>query len=127
MTGSFITRSAAVTATVLLTASAAHAGSATVTLGGQQYGFSDVTCDSGEGWFKLQGKGSGGAGPMELAAVGGEVNSVGFRAGDTLAQVVDQTGSFNGSAFSFEGEAQVYTLNSINRQTMRVTISCTNG
>ena len=106
----------------------AHAaGSATVTLGGQQYSISDVTCASGAGWFKLQGKGSSGAGLMELAAVSGEVNSVGFRVGDTMAQVADQTGTLSNGTFNFEGDAQVFTLNSINRQVLRVTINCANG
>jgi len=61
---------------------------------------------------------------LQLAAFKGEVQTVGFRAGDMMAQVVDQTGTFDGNRFKFQGEAQVYTLDSINRSQLNVTVDC---
>ncbi len=103
---------------------AAIAGSAKVTLGSESYSLNEVTCEGGPDSFSVQASVNQGAELLQLGAFKGEVQTVGFRVGDTLAQVADRTGSFDGSTFKFEGEAQVYTLNSINRRILNITVTC---
>ena len=105
-------------------AGSAWAGSATVTLGSEKFSLNQVECEGGPDSFSVQASVNQGAELLQLGAFKGEVQSVGFRAGDTMAQVADNTGTFDGSTFKFEGEAQVYTLDSINRRTLSVTVTC---
>jgi len=100
------------------------AATATVTLGGERYTIDSVTCSGGPGSFAVQAQATTGQQLLQLGAFNGEVKSVGFRVGDTMAQVADQTGTFDGKTFRFEGEAQVYTANSLNRKTLSVVASC---
>lgn len=111
-------------ATVLSTAALAADGTATVTLGSETYTLKVIACSGGPGAFSLQAKADSDTTVIQLGAFDGEVKSVGFRVGDTMAQVSDQTGTFDGTTFEFEGEAQVFKANSINRQILRVTASC---
>lgn len=117
-------KASALACLTVLVATTAQAGSAKVTLGSQQYALNDVTCEGGPESFSVKASVNAGAELLQLGAFKGEVNSVGFRAGDTMAQVSDQTGTFDGSTFRFQGEAQVYTMNSINRQTLDVSVTC---
>jgi len=102
----------------------ALAGSAKVTLGSESYSLNEVKCEGGPASFGVQASVTQGGELLQLAAFKGEVETVGFRVGDKLAQVADRTGTFDGSTFRFEGEAQVYTLDSINRSTLNVTVTC---
>ncbi len=106
-------------------AGAAHANaSATVKLGSDTFEIDSVTCSGGPGAFSIQAQATTGAQLLQLGAFDGEVKSVGFRVGDTMAQVSEQTGTFDGKTFRFEGEAAVYTANSFNRKIMSVTVNC---
>lgn len=117
--------SAAALFVVMGFASAAQAaGSATVTLGSEKFELNSVVCSGGPGAFSVQGKLTSGAQLMQLGAFKGEVSTVGFRVGDTMAQVADQTGTFDGKTFRFEGEAQVFTTNAINRQRLSILANC---
>ena len=110
-------------ASVLFGATQASA-TATVTLGSESYTIDTVTCSGGPGSFSVQAQATTGAQLLQLGAFSGEVKSVGFRVGDTMAQVADETGTFDGKTFTFTGEAQVYTTNSLNRKTLKVTATC---
>lgn len=105
-------------------ASSATAGSATVSLGSEEFTLNEVTCEGGPESFRVQASVNSGPKLLQLGAFKGEVQSVGFRAGDMMAQVADQTGAFDGSTFRFEGEAQVYTLNAINRKKLSIVATC---
>lgn len=100
------------------------AATATVTLGGENYTMDTVTCSGGPGSFSVQAQATTGAQLLQLGAFDGDVKSVGFRVGDTMAQVADETGTFDGKTFTFVGEAQVYTANSFNRKTLKVSATC---
>jgi len=104
--------------------STAYAGTAKVTLGSESFSLNDVKCEGGPESFSVQASVDHGSELLQLAAFKGEVQTVGFRAGDMMAQVVDQTGTFDGNRFKFQGEAQVYTLDSINRSQLNVTVDC---
>lgn len=124
-------RNPAILSTTLLAAvlfgATQAAASATVTLGGERYTIDSVTCNGGPGAFSVQAQATTGQQLLQLGAFDGEVKSVGFRVGDTMAQVSDKTGTFDGTTFRFEGEAQVYTANSFNRKKMTVTATCNGG
>lgn len=124
MTRLNLATAAAFAGAVMMIASTAQAGTATVTLGSQSYSLNDVTCEGGPDSFRVQASVNKGAELLQLGAFKGEVSSVGFRVGDTMAQVADQTGTYDGSTFRFQGEAQVYTLNSINRQKLNISVTC---
>lgn len=110
---------------VTLLGGASHASAtATVTLGDETYKMDSVTCSGGPGSFSVQAQASGGTRLLQLGAFDGDVKSVGFRVDDTLAQVADQTGTFDGKTFKFTGEAQVFTENSLNRRTLSVSATC---
>jgi len=110
--------------TVFLAGASHAAASATVTLGSESYTLDEVTCSGGPGSFSVQAKATTGGSLLQLGAFDGEVKSVGFRVNDTLAQVADQTGTFDGKTFKFNGEAQVFTTNSLNRRKLSVTATC---
>lgn len=103
---------------------AALAGTAKVTLGSESYSLNDVQCEGGPESFRVQASVDHGSELLQLGAFKGEAETVGFRVGDTMAQVVDKTGTFDGSTFKFQGEAQVYTLDSINRRILDITVTC---
>ena len=103
---------------------AAWAGTATITLGSERYSLNEVKCEGGPDSFSVQASVSQGAELLQLGAYKGEVQTVGFRVGDTMAQVADRTGTFDGATFKFEGEAQVYTLDSINRRILNIDVTC---
>jgi len=107
-----------------LTSGAALAGSAQVKLGSETFSLNEVTCEGSPESFSVQASVNQGAQLLQLGAFKGEVQTVGFRAGDMLAQVADSTGTYDGSTFKFQGEAQVYTLDSINRRFLDITVSC---
>lgn len=102
----------------------AWAGTATITLGSEKYSLNDVKCEGGPDSFSVKASVNQGAELLQLGAYKGEVQTVGFRAGDTMAQVADRTGTFDGATFKFEGEAQVYTLDSINRRILNINVTC---
>ena len=110
--------------TAMLAGASHAAASATVKLGSETYKIDSVTCSGGPSGFSVQAKATTGTQLLQLGAFNGEVKSVGFRVGDTMAQVADQTGTFDGKTFRFEGEAQVYTTNSFNRKILSVTANC---
>jgi len=115
----------AILSTLAVLAGASHASaSATVTLGGETFTIDTVTCSGGPGSFSVQAQATTGAQLLQLGAFDGDVKSVGFRVDDTMAQVADQTGTFDGKTFRFNGEAQVYTANSFNRKKLSVTANC---
>jgi len=120
----FISAMAVVGLTAIAVSSAALAGTATVKLGSESFSLNEVKCEGGPESFSVQASVNQGAELLQLAAFKGEVETVGFRVGDKLAQVADQTGTYDGSTFRFEGEAQVYTLDSINRSILNVTVTC---
>jgi hypothetical protein len=108
-----------------LLASVSHASaSATVTLGNETFEIDTVTCSGGPGAFSVQAQATTGAQLLQLGAFDGDVKTIGFRVGDTMAQVADQTGTFDGKTFVFDGEAQVYTANSFNRKALKIRASC---
>ena len=113
----------AVLATVAFGTTHAFA-SATVTLGSDRYTIDSVVCSGGPGAFSVQAQATTGQQLLQMGAFDGDVKSVGFRVGDTMAQVVDQTGTFDGKTFRFDGEAQVYTANSFNRKKLSIVASC---
>jgi len=120
----FISAMAVVGLTAIAISSAALAGTATVKLGSESFSLNEVSCEGGPESFSVQASVNQGAELLQLAAFKGEVETVGFRVGDKLAQVADQTGTYDGSTFRFQGEAQVYTLDSINRSILNVTVTC---
>ncbi len=110
---------------IMVFATPFHAyAAATVTLGGESYTLDTVTCSGSSGSFSIQARSTSATRLLQLGAFNGEVKSVGFRVDDTLAQVADRTGSYDGKTFTFKGEAQVYTANSFNRQILTVSASC---
>jgi len=98
--------------------------SATVTLGSETYTLDKVTCSGGPGSFSVQAQVTTGGRLLQLGAFDGAVKSIGFRVNDTLAQVSDQTGTFDGKTFEFNGEAQVFTTNSLNRRKLSISVTC---
>ena len=108
----------------MATSNVAFAGTAQVTLGSESFSMNEVKCEGSPESFSVQASVNHGSELLQLGAFKGEAQTVGFRAGDMMAQVVDQTGTYDGSTFKFEGEAQVYTLNSINRRVLSITVNC---
>lgn len=106
----------------------AHAaGTATVRFEGREYTLQVISCEGGPDSFGIQARADSDTTVIQLGAFKGSVDSVGFRVGDTMAQVADQTGSFDGTTFRFDGEAQVYSTDAINRKKLSVTATCANG
>ena len=115
-------RALIITAAILGTGAAHAAGTAKVTLGPDAWTLPVIACAGGPDGFSLKAKAPEGL--VELAASGGTVGTVGFRAGDMLAQVADAGGAFDGRTYRFDGEAQVFTTNAIQRRKMTVTATC---
>lgn len=110
--------------TALLASASFANASATVTLGSETFKIDTVTCSGGPGSFSVQAQATTGAQLLQLGAFDGDVKTIGFRVGDMMAQVADQTGTFDGQTFVFDGEAQVYTANSFNRKSLKIRAVC---
>lgn len=102
----------------------AAGGTATVTLDGEDYALEILECTGNAKNFTLKAKAPDGGGPITLAAAKGEVQTLVFRHFDTLAQVADKTGTFDGETFEFEGDVQVFTTDKIDGKPLRVTATC---